>query len=260
MLAGRTDLLSVGGGVAVFNRLPPRERRIETKALVARFGGSKRPRLIAQVEVPGGPSDSLLARWVVSDADGNARARGEQGLSVAACDPAERRATQFSADMPPGTYEVTVSVRAAGGRRGLFSTRTALEPDGPGLGLSDLVLTCGDPSLLIGGASARFDANVDARFTGSAPVAGYLEIYRLVPGPDGLSHFEYTCEVRRTGTKDRTALVSTSRDESHLGPVRRQFVRVSATSLRPGRYQLEVRVRDQISGAIATRTAGFVRE
>jgi len=43
------------------------------------------------------------------------------------------------------------------------------------------------------------------------------------------------------------------------GP-RRQFVRVPVQSLPPGRYQLEVEVRDQIAGTVASRTVEFVRE
>jgi len=206
----------------------------------------------------------------VNDATGRTLARGEGLLSVAACDPAERRAGQFTAELPAGAYQVSISVRGAGGRRGLFQARTALEPDPPGLSLSDLVLTCGNPGLLLGGQSARFDANVEAKVAASAPLVGYLEIYRLAPGPDGLSRYEWTCNVRRAprenlaGSRgdrvDRAILVSTSREESHLGALRRQFVIVSVQSLPPGRYQLEVRVRDQVAGTVAERSAEFVRE
>src|SRR5262249_6531090 len=48
VLKGRQDLLSLGDGVAVFHRLPPREQRIETRGIIARFGGD-RSRIMAQV-------------------------------------------------------------------------------------------------------------------------------------------------------------------------------------------------------------------
>ena len=266
LLAARHDLVSIGGGAAVFHRLPPLERRIETRAVVARFEGARGPRLLAQVEVPGGPSDSLQARWLVSDASGRPVARGQAQLAVAACDPAERRSAQFTADVPAGAHRVTISVRGAEGRAGLFQIGVALEPDPPGLGLSDLVLACGEAGAWVGSPSARFDANVEARVAGGGTLAGYLEIYRLAPDADGVARFTYTCEVRRLdsgrrpGREKNPVVLSISRDETHVGPVRRQFVRVPAQTIPAGRYQLEVRVRDQVSGAEEPRSAAFVRE
>ena len=248
------DLLSFGDGVAVFHRLPPREQRIKTHGIIARFAGERSPRLMAQVEVAGSPADSLLARWVVTDRSGRPITRGAQVLALDACDPAERRTSQFTADIPPGDYQVTVSVRGAAGRRGMFQAPAEVEPVGPGLGLSDLVLACGDPSLLVGGGSARFDANVDGSFRGSRSIAGYLEIYRLALGKDGLAHFGYLCNVRRAivvekrgrarAHEERAVLVSTARDERHVGTMRRQFVVVPVQALPPGRYELEVVVTD----------------
>jgi Tfp pilus assembly protein PilF len=266
IVASRDDLVGLGGGIAVFHRLPPREQRIDPHAVVARFGGGATPRLLAQLEVAGSPADSLVGRWVALDPFGHARARGEARLGTAACDPAERRGIQFTAELPPGTYEVSLSVHGAGGRRGLYQTRVVMDPEGSGFGLSDLVLACGDPSLLVGRGSARFDANVDQRSTGSMLVA-YLEIYRLASGTDGVSHFEYQCDVRALtppGKKppkvEAPPVVSISREDTHVGAIRRQFVSVPVEGLTPGRYLLQVRVRDQVSGLSATRTAAFVRE
>jgi hypothetical protein len=266
IVASRDDLVGLGDGIAVFHRLPPREQRIDPHAVVARFGGGS-PRVLAQLEAPGSPADSLVGRWVALDPFGHARARGEARLGTAACDPAERRGIQFSAELPPGTYDVSLSVRGAGGRRGLYQTRVVVEPEGAGLGLSDLVLACGDPSLLVGSGSARFDANVDARSSGTTPLVAYLEIYRLAAGPDGVAHFEYQCDVRplpppghKPAKVEAPPLVSISREESHVGGIRRQFVSVPVQSLAAGRYLLNVRVRDQVSGLSASRTAAFVRE
>src|SRR5262245_14442605 len=257
IVASRGDLIGLGGGTAVFHRLPSREQRIDPHAVVARFGGGS-PRLLAQLEAAGSPADSLVGRWVGLDPSGRARARGEARLGTAACDPAERRGIQFAAELPPGTYDVSLSVRGSGGRRGLYQTRVVVEPEGVGLGLSDLVLACGDPSLLVGGGSARFDANVDSRSSGSTPLVAYLEIYRLAAEPDGVSRFEYQCNVRSLtppGHKppkvEAPPLVSISREETHVGGIRRQFVSVPVQSLAPGRYLLTVRVRDQVSGLSA---------
>jgi GWxTD domain-containing protein len=270
LLARRGDLVTLGGGLAVFHRLAPPELRIDTRAIVARFGGARGPRLLAQVEVPGGPGDTLRARWLVADTAGRAVARGDQKLAVAACDPAERRGGQFVADVPPGAYRLTVSVSGAGGRRGLFQAPVTVEAGPSGLELSDLVLTCGDPSLLVGGTSARLDANIEGRVSGSQPLSAYVEIYRLAPGPDGATHFEYACNVRRIpgatpGSRRRNrdagaTLVSTSREETYVVGPRRQFLLVPVQGLPPGRYQLEVQVRDQVAGTVATRSVEFVRE
>ena len=263
VLAARDDLVPLGGGIAVFNRLP----RIETRGLVARFAGQGASRLLTQVDVPGGPADSLSARWLVTDLDGRAIAQGAQALAISACDPGERRSAQFSADLPPGGYQVTVSVRDTQGRRGMFRSRLSLEGPASELQLSDLVLACNDPTLLVGGGSARVDANVEARVSGSRPLVGYLEIYGLATGPDGEARFDYRCDVRRplragdkTRPVDAAVLVSTSREEVHVGGMRRQFITVPIQSLPPGRYVLEVRVRDHRSGATAERTALFVRD
>jgi hypothetical protein len=266
IVASRDDLVGLGGGIAVFHRLPPREQRIDPHAVVARFGGGS-SRLLAQLEAAGSPADSLVGRWVALDPFGHARARGEARLGTAACDPAERRGIQFSAELPPGTYDVSLSVRGAGGRRGLYQTRVVMEPEGTGLGLSDLVLACGDPSLLVGRGSARFDANVDSRSSGTTPLVAYLEIYRLAAGPDGVARFEYQCDVRglpppghKPPKVEAAPLVSISREETNVGAIRRQFMSVPVQSLTPGRYLLNVRVRDQVSGLTASRTAAFVRE
>lgn len=268
VFARRSDLLALGDGIAVFHRQPPEEQRIAIRGLLARFGGPGGPRILAHVEVDGSPTDSLRARWVIADTSGRLVRRGEQVLALDACDPAARRAGQFVAELPPGAYRVTVSVRGANGKRGLFETGAAVARGEAGLELSDLVLACGDPSLLIGGGSARFDANVDAHVTGPQ-MAGYLEIYGLTPGADGASHFEYRCEVRhalpvgkrpRRGRDERAVLVSTTREETQPGAMRRQFVIVPLQSLPTGSYELEVRVKDLTSGAVASRIVDFVHD
>ena len=51
-----------------------------------------------------------------------------------------------------------------------------------------------------------------------------------------------------------------SRDETNLGRMRRQFIRVQTGSLAEGRYQVRVRVRDLVADAEAEQVVEFARE
>jgi hypothetical protein len=254
----------------VIATLPPAGQRIDLRGAVSAFEGDRGPRLLVQARVPGAPGDTLLARWVVRDSAGREVARGEQPPGISACDPAAARLAEFDADLPPGRYEVAVSVRDARLRRGLYRTRLALAPASATIALSDLVLCCGDPSL-VGDRSVRIEADMDATVAGNRPLVAYFEIYRLARDWDGVSRFRYEYEVkRRADERDPRAIRDAerrppvdrwvSRDETHMGGTRRQFVRVQTASIAPGRYQLRVRVHDLIAGADAERTAEFVRE
>jgi tetratricopeptide (TPR) repeat protein len=270
ILARRPDLIALGGGRGVIATLPPAGQRLEVRGVVSAFEGERGPRLLVQARVPGAPGDTLLARWVVRDSAGREAARGEQSLAVSACDPAELRLAEFAAEVPAGRCDVAVSVRDARMRRGLFRTRLALAPAGDAVALSDLVLCCGDPSL-VGDQSVRIEADPDATVTGARPLVAYFEIYRLASDRDGMSRFRYEYEVkRRADARDPRAIREAerrppvdrwvSRDETNRGGMRRQFVRVQTASLTPGRYQLRVRVRDLGSGAEADRAAEFAKE
>jgi hypothetical protein len=54
--------------------------------------------------------------------------------------------------------------------------------------------------------------------------------------------------------------IEASREEETSGPVRRQYVTVPIRGLPSGRYEIEIRVRDLISGASAAGKAQFTRE
>jgi tetratricopeptide (TPR) repeat protein len=271
LLAERGDLLSLGDGQLIISTRPPKEQRLELSGTVARFEGGSRPRLMAQVQAPGSPDDTLQARWVVLDSTGNEVARESQVLAVSACDPAARRVANFNTELPAGAFQVVASVRDAHRRRGLFRAPVTLAPLPAGLALSDLVLSCGDPSLMVSGSSVRLEANIEARVVGRRPLAAYFEIYRLAEGPDGLARFEYEYTVRRvpkapTGLAklfvlpEAPVISSTSREAEQWGALRRQFVSVPTQSLAPDRYRLEIRVRDLLSGAEAKGVTEFVRE
>jgi tetratricopeptide (TPR) repeat protein len=267
---GRQDLLTLQNGAMVLPTLPPRSQRIEVRGLVARFEGAHRPRFLAQVQAPGGPADTLWARCVVLDSTGREIQRTDRRLEVSACDPAATRVADFAAELPPGAFDVTISVRG-GHKRGLFRAPTRLDPLPRGLALSDIVLACGDPGLMVSASGVRLEANVEARNRGRQPLSAYFEIYRLVEGADHLTHFEYEYTVRRMG-KEPTGLArffvlpeapvisQTTREEAQMGALRRQFVTVPTQSLAPARYRLEIRVRDQVTGAAVSGTVEFERE
>jgi cytochrome c-type biogenesis protein CcmH/NrfG len=271
VLAKRGDLLSLGGGQFILSTRPPRDQRLEVEGLVARFESDGRPRLVAQVQAAGGPGDTLWARWVVLDRAGSELARGTRELALSACDPVARRVTEFSSTLGAGAFQVVVSVRDAQRRRGLFRDTLALAPVPRGLALSDVVLACGEPALMVSGSAVRLEANIAGRIAGRQPLVAYFEIYRLAADGDGLARFEYEYTVRRV-PKAQTGLAklfvlpeapvvsATSREAVQVGTLRRQFVSIPAQSLVPGRYRLEIRVRDLLTGAEVKGATEFVRE
>ena len=117
----------------------------------------------------------------------------------------------------------------------------------------------------------RLEANIEGRIAGRQPLVAYFEIYRLAADADGLARFEYEYTVRRvpralTGLAklfvlpEAPVVSATSREAVQVGTLRRQFVSVPAQSLSPGRYRLEIRVRDLLTGAEAKGATEFVRE
>ncbi|HVP15306.1 MAG TPA: tetratricopeptide repeat protein, partial [Terriglobales bacterium] len=197
VLARRRDLVALGGGLAVFPTLAPPAQRIELRGTLVRFEGARGPRLFVQVQAPAAPADTLWARCAVLDARGREVSRDAGALGLSLCHPAERRIAEFSAELPAGAYDVTVSVRDPRHKRGLYRITTELAPSTPGLDLSDIVLTCGTPEVLVSGGSVRLESNPEARVAAGAPLVVYFEIYRLAPGADGLARFEYEYTVRR---------------------------------------------------------------
>jgi hypothetical protein len=262
--------MALDGGRAVFPTMPSGRLRIELAGTTARFEGGAGPRLFAQVLAQGSPADTMASRWVVMDSTGHEVARGGGRLVVSACDPGALQLAEISQPLPAGHYRLAVSVRDQRRRRGLYRSDVEIAPPDAALELSDVVLACGDPTLLTRGPSIRLDANVDSRVTGAGPLAAYFEIYRLSPGTDGLAHFEIEYAVRRLSLvvtkgskrpKLGPALVSsTSRGDTQTAGIRRQYVSVPIQSLAPGRYQLEIRVRDLTAGTQIERLVPFDRE
>lgn len=264
----RRDLVATPGVRGLFPTLPPGAKRIPLAGQVSRFEGAGRPRIVATLEVPAGPADSLVADYVVMDSLEHVVARGARTLSPSACAADRFRVADFASDLPPGGYRVGLSVRGPGGR-GALRLPVRLPAADSALALSDLVVTCGTPAPLE--ASVRLAANPAARVVGEDPLTAYFEIYHLATGADGQARFEVGWTVRSQERDSRVWLqrllaprpapptIEATRRESNTGPLRRQFVSVPVRSLPPGRYRLEVSVRDLLSGAEAAGGVSFVR-
>jgi hypothetical protein len=267
-LAKCADALGTRGRRGVFHLLPPGAKPLPLEGLVARFEGSAGLRVLVQFEVPGGPADSVWADWAVLDSARVVRARASLLLGPSACTATTRRVGEFAADLEPGPYVVSVTVRDGADRRGILRVPVELAAARPVLALSDVVITCG-----ASGASAgpvRIEPNPGARVPGGGPLTAYFEIYHLQPGNDGLARFEYVHTVRSAAPDTRhwmakffspapPPLVSVSREEQNLGALRRQFISVPVASLAPGRYRLEITVRDLITETSVVKKLGFVK-
>ena len=211
-------------------------------------------------------------------------ARVRRALSPSACEAATLRVAEFDAQLPPGDYRVGMSVRG-GGRRG--ATRDDLHVDRPDSTLAMTRatsakarvvaarkaycrVTCGVPVAPEG--TVRLDPNPTGSVRPGEPLVAYFEVYHLSRGTDGQGRFEYETSVRSARPDPRIWLqrwlsprregqeLGVTRQDAVLGTVRRQFVSMSVQTLPPGRYRLDVTVRDVLSGDEQHKFAEFTRE
>jgi GWxTD domain-containing protein len=253
--------LTTGGGQAVFAPLPPGSHELPLAWKLARFEGDDRGRLIVALGTRGPPDDSIGAECAVLDRDERVMARASGVLHASACDPGNRRATEFSFDVPAGVYRIAIAVRDRHGGCGLRNTFEEVGAIAPALSMSDVVVTCGLPGPLTGATGVRLDPNLGSSVAGSAPVLAYFEVYRLRTDPRGGNHFEYQYEIQaldRDFQGDRS-LLSFHTEQEGAGSMRRQFISVPAGTLKPGRYRLVVAIRDRISGAETGRVTEFLK-
>lgn len=253
----------------VFPVRPVGVQRLNVDASLAAFPGGTSPRIVAAIQAAGTPGDSLWAECVVLDSTARPVLHTRTTPSPSACAADQFRVADFAATLPPGDYTVGMTL----GRRGARGTfRRALHLGGPDstLALSDIVVTCGTPA--IGGSSVRLDPNPTARVPAHEPLTAYFEIAHLVPGDDGQSHFAYDYRVHSADVDRRIWLqrtlqpraagpeIEAQRHEDFTGTLRRQFLSVPLQSLPPGRYRLDVTVRDLVTNAETTGFAEFTRE
>ncbi len=264
----RSDLVATAGGRGVFPALPPGVRPLPVEGRVARFEGAQGTKLLAQIETPGTPVDSLWAQCALVDSTEHVVARLARTLSPSGCEPASRRVGDFTFDVPPGVYRVAFSVRDGHGARGVARTTQQVAAVPAGLSMSDVVVTCGSIDMVRSAPEIRLGPNLRSRVSGEGPLVAYFEVYRMTPGADGEAHFEYEYSVaseerdnrawyeRLLPFGERLPHYVVRSEETNVGPLRRQFITVPVQSLKPGHYRLDVRVRDLTTG---TRTASSAR-
>jgi len=264
------DVVATPGLRGVFPTLPPGAHPLQVASELGRFEGQQgSPMLFAGVAAPGEPADSLVADLVVLDSTRHEVARARSALSPSACDASGLRVADFQLPLPPGDYVVGTSVRGAG-KRGAQRELLHVPAIDSSLSVSDLVVTCGVPPVLEN--SVQLDANPTGRVPPGQPLVAYFEVYHLATGPDGQGRFEYETSVHSAERDSRMWLqrwlsprkegqdLGVTRQDAVLGTVRRQFISVPVQSLAPGRYRLEVVVRDVLTGDELKRSAEFTRE
>ena len=133
--------------------------------------------------------------------------------------------------------------------------------------MSDVVLTCGTAGAFATPGAIRIDADLGGVVADRAAVSAYFELYGLAPGKDGVARFEYQYLIQPAESGKSFLqrvfsfvsppnVVTVQREEIQRSSMRRQFVSVPVQSLGPGRYRLEVRIKDLVTGA---RAAGSTR-
>jgi Flp pilus assembly protein TadD len=264
-IANRPDLVLLEAGLGVFRAVPPGVTPMAARARLSRFPAGALTRLVAHLEAPGSPGDSLWGSWAVLAGDGRTAARGAGALSISACDPTHRRLGEFSAEVPPGEYRIDLAVDDHHGRRGIVHLRTEVASPPGQLALSDLVLLCGAQAQAMDAGAIRLEPDFERHVAGARAVTVYFEVDHLALRPDGTARFAYTYALRPV---DEDALAprraqpafEATREEENVGSRRRQFVSAPLRSIKPGAYDFEVELRDLTSGATTRGATRFVKD
>jgi len=264
------DRVTSGGGRGVFPALPPGVKPRPVESLFARFAATSGTRELGALATPGSAGDSMVATFVVLDSVGREVTRRARAVSSSECEP-NLQIADFATELPPGSYTVGLTVRDGAGRRGVARTELQVGPPRAKLELSDVVLTCGVPDPAGAQAMAGLAPNVGARVGAAEPLTAYFEIYDLALAANGRSRFQYEYVVRSAerdvrnwfqrvfGPRVGPAPISATREEENVGNLRRQYVSIPIDGLPAGRYRLEVKVMDLLSGEEARGSAEFER-
>ena len=271
-VAVRQELQGVHGGWAVFRAVPAGMTPLPARCAVARFAGRESGVLHAQVETAADPAAPITADWVVLDTTSRVVARARNELGPSACGQGDVRAASYTSPLPAGRYRLGVRLDDGDGHRTALSRDVVIPAGSTGLQMSDLAVVCGGPALgIVPGGGLRLELS-----TGLMPQSGdqlnvYCEIYRLATNVAGDASFEYVCRVKSSRPDNRSWLrrmvmplatptpIEMTRRETTRGDLRRQYFSVPVHGLPPGRYRMEVTVRDLATGAEATASADFER-
>jgi len=268
-LRAQPDVIAIEDGDALFTARPPRRWRLELLTLHSRFEGTGTMRLSSQVRVNATPSDSAVARWLVSDTTGREVAREALAIGLSACAPESLGVARFSAGLPGGDYRVFVSVSDRRHRRATSAAIVTVPGPGAGVGLSDVVAVCSEPATQLQGTAVYLEAAEAPRVQGEDALSCYFEIARLALSPQGRSRFQYRYRVQRLAdecatdaapVQERVLSEYTSEEIDVDGSLRRQFVAIPARMLAPAHYRLTIKVRDVANGSEAERWLDFTKE
>jgi hypothetical protein len=271
-LAHRRDLDGLQNGWAVFRRLPAGVEPLDVSLAVANFESDGGPQMLAQAEAAGGPDARIAVEWAVLDSEYDPVLRQGASMAASACSPDVARAASFASNLLPGRYRVGMHATDEFGRRGVATRDVVVQARSRELAMSDLVVTCSPPEIsVVPGGGVRLEPETGLLPSNGDYLNAYFEIYRLTPGANGEAEFEYHCIVR-AADQDRRGWVSRmisprvlpspiemSRRETTRGSLRRQFLSVPVGALPPGRYEIEIRVRDISAGTESVAVTQFDR-
>ncbi len=126
------------------------------------------------------------------------------------------------------------------------------------LELSDLLIGVADEAEI---TAADFSVPLvpNDRFGPHQPLQVYLEIYHLSQDADGSARFTLDCAVTNLHGKKRSkeASVALSFDFQADAPTSKETFEIDISELTPGSYELEVTVKDRLSGQTQHRTSVF---
>jgi VWFA-related protein len=164
---------------------------------------------------------------------------------------------QETAALPPGRYEVRLTVRAAGaGAVGIASQWVEI-PD-----LTAGRLTLSSLFLLKAGEEPGSESSLvlsQARRHFRRDQALYMQLYAYNPKRDaaGAVSLAWQASILRGGVAAETGVLEPMMVGEAQGPPVPHTSRMELGSLEPGEYELEVTVIDQNAGEKATRRVGF---
>jgi hypothetical protein len=147
-----------------------------------------------------------------------------------------------------------------GAGKTFFKPMAPLNPDPQALEVSDLVVGV-EPPPGFNKELLPYPVAPSSQIRKADELKVYLEIYHLQPGRDGAGRFNLDFRVARLEPKGqklkRTEIIASAFDFQSAGQTAKEDFSIALANLKPGDYELEVEVRDKISGMSKQRKAPF---